>query len=330
MYSHGQGVPQSYDEALRWRHKAADQGYSGGEEGLGYMYFYGLGVPQDYAEALRWYHKAADKGDARGQYDVALMYERGEGVPQDYAEAIRWYRKAVDQGDASSEYNIGEMYYYGRGVPSDYAEAVYWYQKAANQGDEYAQRVLHIKWKGMGTCKEISLSAMFLVFSWYLIGSLMPGGKFRDRQRRTLILTGLLGLSDVVFELLGFRYIGILTPVSAVVAFRFVNGLLLGAIGALLLSVVFSSRVWSKVVKVMLGVFGITLIGPVVFVTSIFGMAHVGPLLRHCWPINAQVLGTIVALAIALWLSKKRRSETEPQCEVATSELPTEINGDGI
>ena len=74
MYSHGEGVPQSYDEAFRWRHKAADQGYANGEDGLGYMYLHGQGVPQDYSEALLWYHKAAGQGDAHGQDSLGLMY----------------------------------------------------------------------------------------------------------------------------------------------------------------------------------------------------------------------------------------------------------------
>jgi hypothetical protein len=294
------------------------------------MYLYGRGVLQDYAEALRWYRKAADQGDAKGQNAVALMYENGEGVPQEYAEALRWYHKSVDQGYAAAEYNLGNMYYYGRGVPQNYAEAVYWYQKAADQGDDYAQRVLHTKWKGMGTCKKISLSTMFLGCLWCLIGSLVPVGKYRDGKRRTLTLAGLLGIACVVFDLLGFRYIGILTPVSAIAAFRFINGFLFGATLATLLSVVLPHKFWSIIVKVHLGLFGILLIGLNVFLISISGMRQVGPSLRHCWPINAHLLGTITALAIALWLNNKRRSEIEPQCEVAVSESPTEINADGI
>lgn len=329
MYSQGQGVPRDYDEALRWYHKSADLGYAGGEDGLGHVYLYGRGVLQDYAEALRWYRKAADQGDAKGQNELAIGYEVGEGMPRDYAEALRWYHKAVNQGYASAEYNLGNMYYYGRGVPQDSAEAVYWYQKAADQGNDYAQSVLHIKWKGMSTCKKISLSAMFLVCSWYLVGSLMPGGKFLEGQRRILTLAGLIGLSYVVFDLLGFRYIGILTPVSAIVAFKFVDSLMAGTFVALLLSVILPRKAWSMVLKVILWVFGILLIGIDTFIISISKMRHVVPPLRHCWPINAHLLGMMVGLAIALWLGSKRRIGTEPQCEVVASELPTEINGDG-
>jgi len=96
MYSHGQGVPQNYAEALRWYRKAADQGYANGQGGLASMYSHGQGVPQDYAEALRWYRRAADQGDAKAENAIALLYSQGQGVPQDYAEALRWYQKATD------------------------------------------------------------------------------------------------------------------------------------------------------------------------------------------------------------------------------------------
>ena len=52
MYSQGQGVPQSNDEALKWYRLAADQGEAVAQSNLGAMYYHGLCVPQSYAEAL--------------------------------------------------------------------------------------------------------------------------------------------------------------------------------------------------------------------------------------------------------------------------------------
>jgi hypothetical protein len=313
MYSHGQGVPQDYDQALYWRRKAADQGYAGGEDGLGYMYSYGQGVPQDYAEALRWYRKAADQGDARGQNDVALMYEQGQGVPQDYAEALRWYRKAVDQGYASAQYNLGNMYYYGRGVPQDLAEAVRWYHKAADQGDEYAQRVLHIKWKGMSAIMKIGLSLGFLGSSLLLVGSLTPGGSFGGGSQRRSALAGLLILSTMALDLGGFRYIGILTPLSVVAAFQIVKGLLTGTLVAILLSIVLPTNIWPKAVKTGLVIFGLLFIGNDLFVVSNHKLRGVALALRSFWSINGMLLGTIVSLAIVLWLTTRSRAGTEQQ-----------------
>jgi len=328
MYSHGEGVPQSYDEAFRWRHKAADQGYANGEDGLGYMYLHGQGVPQDYSEALLWYHKAAGQGDAHGQDSLGLMYEQGQGVSQDYSEALRWYRKSADQGYASAQYNLGNMYYYGRGVQQDRAEAVRWYRKAADRGDEYAQRVLHIKWKGLSAFMKVSLSVMLLGSLMVLAGSLRHRGRPQWQKQRTFAFAGLLGLSYVALDLLGFRYIGILTPLAAVFCFQFVKSLVGGTFVALLLTVVLPNSLWPKVIKVGLGLFGMLLVGADIFVLSVSKLRNGVLPAPHFWSMNAMLLGTIVSLAIALWLARKRRSEPEFQSEVAASDPPVSDDGE--
>jgi tetratricopeptide (TPR) repeat protein len=240
------------------------------------------------------------------------MYEQGQGVPQDYAEALCWYRKAVDQSYASAQYNLGNMYYYGRGVPRDPAEAVRWYHKAADQGDEYAQRVLHIKWKGMSTIMKISLSLGFLGSS-LLVGSLTPGGHFGGGNRRRSALAGLLVLSTMALDLFGFRCIGILTPLSAVAAFQIVKGLLTGTLVAILLSIVLPTNIWPKAVKTGLVIFGLLFIGNDLFVVSNHKLRGVALALRSFWSINGMLLGTIVSLAIVLWLTTRSRAGTEQQ-----------------
>ena len=67
MYSNGQDVPQSYEEAVKWFRKAAEQGHVNGQNNLGEMYYFGLGVSQSYEEAAKWYRKAAEQGHANGQ-----------------------------------------------------------------------------------------------------------------------------------------------------------------------------------------------------------------------------------------------------------------------
>ncbi|MGD0730920.1 MAG: tetratricopeptide repeat protein [Terracidiphilus sp.] len=305
-YYYGQGVPQDYDEALRWCRKAADQGDAKGQYGVGYMNLYGFGVPRDEAEALRWFRKAADQGDAKAQTEVALMYDEGLGVTQDYAEALRWYRKAVDQSYAGAEYNLGNMYYYGHGVPQDYAEAVRWYGKAADQGDEYAQGFLHRNLRGMGTCRKISLSILFIGCSFFLIGSLVPGRNSRNGKQRTIIVPGLLGLSYLASDLLEFRYIGVLTPASVFCAFHFFKSLLAGSTVALLLQVVLPARVWPKVAKGAMGVFGVLFIGFNLFLIVIQKLRGTPWPLRACWGSNGDLLGMIAAFSLILWWMQRR------------------------
>ena len=142
MFYYGKGVPQDYNEAIRWYRKSADQGDAMAQYGLAFMYDRGTGLPQDYAEAVRWGRKAAEQGNAMAQSYLGFSHAQGHGVSQDYAEAVRWYRKAAEQGDSKAQYALGYMYSRGQGVVQDRAEAVRWYNKAAEQGDTKAQRAL--------------------------------------------------------------------------------------------------------------------------------------------------------------------------------------------
>ena len=163
MYDHGNGVPQNYAEAAHWYRRAADQGFAGAEVNLSRMYYFGQGVPQDYAMAILLSHKAADQGNRSGQEAVGFIYYSGHGVPQNYTEALRWYRKAADQGDARAQDQIGYMYLHGQGVPQDYAEAFHWTQKAAGQGDADAQAALGYMYaKGQGVPQSRSEA-----FRWF-------------------------------------------------------------------------------------------------------------------------------------------------------------------
>jgi len=58
---------------------------------------------KDYAEALKWVHKAADQGNAEAQCCLGVMYYDGEGVPRNYGEALKWFRKSADQGNAHAQ-----------------------------------------------------------------------------------------------------------------------------------------------------------------------------------------------------------------------------------
>ena len=93
-----------------------------------------FGVPQDYTEALKWFHKAAEQGDVNAQYNLGQMYDKGLGIPQDYTEAIKWYRKVAEQGDADAQHTLGIMYRFGRGVARDYVQAYAWIYTASLGG----------------------------------------------------------------------------------------------------------------------------------------------------------------------------------------------------
>jgi len=78
---------------------AAAQGLDQAQFSLGWIHYLGEGVAESYAEALRWFKLAAAQGNPTALYWVAFYYHYGFGVAADDAEAIRWYRRAHSAGD---------------------------------------------------------------------------------------------------------------------------------------------------------------------------------------------------------------------------------------
>jgi hypothetical protein len=301
MYSHGQGVPQDYAEAVRWYRKAADQGDANGQDGLASMYYYGDGVPTDYAEALRWYSQAADQGNAKAENGIALMYSQGLGVSQDYAEALRWYRKATDQGYAKAEYNLGNMYYYGRGVPQNRTEAERWYHKAADQGDEYAQRALGLRGSGLSSVGMITLSGLFVACLWALKDPISPQRSLRYRQQPALTMAGICGLAYIGLSLYGA--FGIFQSALRVNAFNFVKNLVAGIAMATLICML-----RPKSVKVVLGISGVLLIGIDLIVIWSHELTRFVTTIRGFSSVNGLLIGMAVPLAIFLWRENIKRA----------------------
>lgn len=46
------------------------------------MHIKGEGVPQSYVEAVKWFRLAAEQGYATSQAELGIGYTKGEGVPQ--------------------------------------------------------------------------------------------------------------------------------------------------------------------------------------------------------------------------------------------------------
>src|SRR5437764_13404599 len=82
----GQNKTAESLEKLRAR---AEQGDADAQYKLGMAYDNGEGVPRDFVEAMRWWHKAADQGYVMSQFILGFVYYTNA---KDYPEALRWYR----------------------------------------------------------------------------------------------------------------------------------------------------------------------------------------------------------------------------------------------
>ena len=62
------------------------------------LYAEGEGVEQNLVEAVKWYHKAAEQGHDSAQYKVGLSYQNGVGVSKSDKEAYIWLSISAENG----------------------------------------------------------------------------------------------------------------------------------------------------------------------------------------------------------------------------------------
>ena len=99
-YAKGEGVPQSYAEALKWYHAAEEYA------AIAECYAKGQGVPQNHAKALEWYLKAvSDQGNLSALCKAVRYYLDGVGVPRNKAKAIELLKSGFDIRSFNIEFN---------------------------------------------------------------------------------------------------------------------------------------------------------------------------------------------------------------------------------
>lgn len=109
---------------------------------LGDLLARGEGVTQDDNEAVKWFHRAAQQGYREAQYRLGERYEYGTGVPEDHAEAVKWFRKAAEQGYHEAKYRLGVMFRDGQGVLQDDVQAYAWLSLANSwEKDDLQERI---------------------------------------------------------------------------------------------------------------------------------------------------------------------------------------------
>src|SRR6516164_1372184 len=134
-FAEGKGVPQNYDEAVKWCDRAARAGLMPAVFRLGTFYEKGLGVKRDTDIARRYYLQAAQRGNAKAMHNLAVLDADGGGKGANYNSAAQWFRRAADRGVADSQFNLGILYARGIGVEQNLAESFKWFSLAAAQGD---------------------------------------------------------------------------------------------------------------------------------------------------------------------------------------------------
>ena len=153
-------ICKNHQKALEWYQKDAEQGNAMAQNNLGNLYYNGNGVEQNYQKAAEWFKKSADQGYCQALNTLGYMFRNGIGVEQNYQKAVELFQKAVDQNDLYAINELGIMYEYGQGVEQNYQKAVELYQKAADQGNTTSQNNLgNCYYNGNGVFQDYKKAA---------------------------------------------------------------------------------------------------------------------------------------------------------------------------
>lgn len=83
----------------------AEQGQAAFQAYLGSLYLHGQGgMEQNNDEAFKWFHRAADQGYPAAQYNLGVMYDEGLGVEQSHAGGYFWLTLACRAAKGKPEY----------------------------------------------------------------------------------------------------------------------------------------------------------------------------------------------------------------------------------
>ena len=85
------------EKAVFWYRKAAQKGLAKAQFALAHSYATGNGLKQSYTEALPWMHQAALQGEVDAMYLLGVMHAEGLGTAIDVEQAKSWLEKAAAQ-----------------------------------------------------------------------------------------------------------------------------------------------------------------------------------------------------------------------------------------
>ena len=135
-YERGKGVPQNYEQALKWYRLSAEQGYAHAQYFLGGMLAAGKGVKADFVEGTKWLGLAAEQGYDQAQYLIGMTHKK---VTENYEAAVAWLKNSAEQNNSKAQHELGRMYENGQGVTEDLVQAHMWLHISG--ADEDAKKI---------------------------------------------------------------------------------------------------------------------------------------------------------------------------------------------
>jgi TPR repeat protein len=112
--------PYAFEESFHYFLLSAEQGNPDAQFCVGSAYFYGEGVMQSYLEAVKWFRLASEQQQMNALYNLGLCYENGFGVEKDMETALKFYRSAAYYGHEKSKRAVRDIKRKLRGLESWY------------------------------------------------------------------------------------------------------------------------------------------------------------------------------------------------------------------
>lgn len=77
---------------------------------IGYQFEFGTNREQSFEKAVEWYTKSAEQGNAWSQNRLGECYLNGNGTQKDLREAKKWFELASEQGDETARKNLIKLH----------------------------------------------------------------------------------------------------------------------------------------------------------------------------------------------------------------------------
>jgi len=138
MYETGVTGALDKDEsqALKWRRKAAEGGFTESQRQLGDLY---REMPGHKAESLKWYRLAATQGEFECQMKLGGLLQYTDPL-----ESHKWYLKAAERGEVTALYAVARQLSEGPVELRNEAEAFKWYRRLAQLNYRYVAAGLSV------------------------------------------------------------------------------------------------------------------------------------------------------------------------------------------
>ena len=137
-YYQGNGIPQSWENAMIWFKKAVEQGHPKAMKKLADIYHYGIGTERNSMRALELYIQSAEAGNGAAMKILGKVFHTGELGVQDEQRSSDYYERAFDvlydqamgENDGEAQHVLGNSYLDGDGIKQSYSQAVKMFQRS--------------------------------------------------------------------------------------------------------------------------------------------------------------------------------------------------------